>query len=204
MASVILTAREPGSISNLQASDEKGTTTGSFDLPTVQLEGREVVNRFVAGYVVIQKEDSTPASETDGEVIASGDIDLVSAQKTVSFTKVDQANGANLFITVFIKNAAGSYFWTSGQVINIVPQVFPDRPASDDDYTEISTVYESGTFVVPEDGWFKVVVTGRGVDGSTDTYPRDIKYKATCQVKCNSKLEKISEGEFQLRHLRGR
>ena len=67
-------------------------------------------------------------------------------------------------------------FWTSGQVINIVPQVFPDRPASDDDYTEISTVYESGTFVVPEDGWFKVVVTGRGVDGSTDTYPRDIKY----------------------------
>ena len=28
--------------------------------------------------------------------------------------------------------------------------------------------------------------------------------EATCQVKCNSKLEKISEGEFQLRHLRGR
>ena len=28
--------------------------------------------------------------------------------------------------------------------------------------------------------------------------------QATCQVKCNSKLEKISEGEFQLRHLRGR
>ena len=28
--------------------------------------------------------------------------------------------------------------------------------------------------------------------------------RATCQVKCNSKLEKISEGEFQLRHLRGR
>ena len=166
VASVTLTAREPGSISNLQASDEKGTTTGSFDLPTVQLDGREVVNRFVAGYVVIQKEDSTPASETDGEVIASSDIDPVSAQKTVSFTKVDQANGANLFITVFLKNAAGSYFWTSGQVINIVPQVFPDRPASDDDYTEISTVYESGTFVVPEDGWFKVVVTGRGTSGT--------------------------------------
>lgn len=28
--------------------------------------------------------------------------------------------------------------------------------------------------------------------------------EASCQVKCNSKLEKISEGEFQLRHLRGR
>lgn len=125
VASVTLTAREPGSISNLQASDEKGTTTGSFDLPTVQLEGREVVNRFVAGYVVIQKEDSTPASETDGEVIASGDIDPVSAQKTVSFTKVDQANGANLFITVFLENAAGSYFWSNGQVANVVPETLP-------------------------------------------------------------------------------
>ena len=31
-----------------------------------------------------------------------------------------------------------------------------------------------------------------------------ISLEATCQVKCNSKLEKISEGEFQLRHLRGR
>lgn len=176
VASVTLTAREPGSISNLQASDEKGTTTGSFDLPTVQLDGREVVNRFVAGYVVIQKEDSTPASETDGEVIASSDIDPTTTQKTISFTKLEQANGANLFITVFLKNAAGSYFWTSGQVANIIPKVFPDRPASDDDYTEIETVYESGTFVVPEDGWFKVVVTGRGNDGGTDTYPTDVKY----------------------------
>ena len=35
------------------------------------------------------------------------------------------------------------------------------------------------------------------LDGYTDSV-------ATCQVKCNSKLEKISEGEFQLRHLRGR
>lgn len=125
VASVTLTAREPGSISNLQASDEKGTTTGSFDLPTVQLDGREVVNRFVAGYVVIQKEDSTPASETDGEVIASSDIDPTTTQKTISFTKLEQANGANLFITVFLKNAAGSYFWTSGQVVNIVPETLP-------------------------------------------------------------------------------
>ena len=51
-------------------------------------------------------------------------------------------------------------------MVNIVPKVFPDRPESDDDYTEILTVYESGTFVVPEDGWFKVVVTGMGYDGS--------------------------------------
>ena len=165
VASVTLTAREPGSISNLQASDEKGTTTGSFDLPTVQLDGREVVNRFVAGYVVIQKEDSTPASETDGEVIASGDIDPVSAQKKVSFTKVDQANGANLFITVFIKNAAGSYFWTSGQVVNLIPKVFPDEPT---EYLEIERVTTSKEFVAPEEGWFEFIgLAASGKGGSS-------------------------------------
>ena len=41
-----------------------------------------------------------------------------------------------------------------------------------------------------------------GKDGRFLPFPRLI--VATCQVKCNSKLEKISEGEFQLRHLRGR
>ena len=163
VASVTLTAREPGSISNLQASDEKGTTTGSFDLPTVQLEGREVVNHFVAGYVVIQKEDSTPTSETDGEVIASGDIDPVSAQKTVSFTKVDQANGANLFITVFLKNAAGSYFWTSGQVKHIVPQVFPDPPST---YLEFEKIYSSQTWYAPEDGYFEFIGLAKSGDGN--------------------------------------
>lgn len=125
VASVTLTAKEPGNITNLAASDEKGTTTGSFDLPVVMLEGREVVNRFVAGYVVIQKEGSTPESETDGEVIESRDIDPTIAEKTVTFTKTEQKNGANLFITVFLKNHAGSYFWTSGQVVNVIPETKP-------------------------------------------------------------------------------
>lgn len=162
VASVTLTAKEPGSVTNLAATDEKGTTTGSFDLPVVMLEGKEVVNRFVAGYVVIQKEGSTPESETDGEVIASGDIDPVSAQKTVSFTKVDQANGANLFITVFLKNAAGSYFWTSGQVVNIVPDVFPAEPTS---WSQISKVTSSTTFTAPEQGWFKFIGVAKSGDG---------------------------------------
>lgn len=64
-----LTERNPGDIVNLTAIDEKGTTTGSFNLPTVNLDGRQVVDRFVAGYVVIQKEGSTPQNETDGEGI---------------------------------------------------------------------------------------------------------------------------------------
>lgn len=125
VASVTLTAKEPGSVTNLAATDEKGTTTGSFDLPVVMLEGKEVVNRFVAGYVVIQKEGSTPESETDGEVIESRDIDPTIAEKTVTFTKTEQKNGANLFITVFLKNHAGSYFWSNGKVVNITPETLP-------------------------------------------------------------------------------
>lgn len=125
VASVTLTAKEPGSVTNLAATDEKGTTTGSFDLPVVMLEGREVVNRFVAGYVVIQKEGSTPESETDGEVIANKDIDPAITTKTVTFTKTEQKNGANLFITVFLKNHAGQYSISTGQTVELVVEALP-------------------------------------------------------------------------------
>ena len=124
-ASVTLTAKEPGAVTNLVATDEKGTTTGSFDLPVVMVEGREAVNRFVTGYVVIQKEGGTPTTETDGEVIATADIDPKVTGKTVQFTKVGQKNGADLYITVFLKNAAGSYFWSNGQVVQLTPNVMP-------------------------------------------------------------------------------
>ena len=162
VASVTLTAKEPGSVTNLAATDEKGTTTGSFDLPVVMLEGKEVVNRFVAGYVVIQKEGSTPESETDGEVIASTDIDPAITSKTVTFTKTEQKNGANLFITVFLKNHAGSYFWSNGQVVNIVPKVFPDRPSS---YLELERVNVSKEFSAPEDGYFEFIGLAKSGDG---------------------------------------
>lgn len=166
VASVTLTAKEPGSVTNLAATDEKGTTTGSFDLPVVMLEGKEVVNRFVAGYVVIQKEGSTPESETDGEVIASTDIDPAITSKTVTFTKTEQKNGANLFITVFLKNHAGSFIWSNGQVVNIVPYVFPDNPTS---WIEMSKPSNSTTFTAPEDGWFQFIgIAASGKAGSDD------------------------------------
>ena len=162
IASVTLTAREPGAVTNLSASDTKGTTTGSFDLPVVTVAGREAVNRFVTGYVVIQKEGSTPTTERDGEVIASGTIDPQTSGKTVEFTKVGQKNGADLYITVFLKNAAGSYFWSNGQVVNLVPKIIPPRPTS---WNEITKLYNTSEWVAPEDGWFKIIVAGRGGNG---------------------------------------
>ena len=161
-ASVTLTAKEPGAATNLAATDEKGTTTGSFDLPVVMVEGREAVNRFVTGYVVIQKEGGTPTTEADGEVIATAEIDPKVTGKTVQFTKVGQKNGANLYITVFLKNAAGSYFWSSGQVVNIVPKVLPPKPTS---WSEITKLYNSSEWIAPEDGWFKIIIAGRGGNG---------------------------------------
>lgn len=168
VASVTLTAKEPGSVTNLAATDEKGTTTGSFDLPVVMLEGKEVVNRFVAGYVVIQKEGSTPESETDGEVIASTDIDPAITSKTVTFTKTEQKNGANLFITVFLKNHAGSFIWTSGQVVNLVPQVIPTR------YEFLECLTENTEWSPKENGTYRVTCIGASSNGTAGGTGRNI------------------------------
>ena len=160
-ASVTLTAKEPGAVTNLAATDEKGTTTGSFDLPVVMVEGREAVNRFVTGYVVIQKEGGTPTTEKDGEVIASADIDPKVTGKTVQFTKVGQKNGANLYITVFLKNAAGSYFWSSGQVAQITPRVIPDA------YEFLACLTQNTEWTPPEDGFYRITCIGKSGDGAT-------------------------------------
>ena len=160
-ASVTLTAKEPGAVTNLAATDEKGTTTGSFDLPVVMVEGREAVNRFVTGYVVIQKEGGTPTTEADGEVIASAEIDPKVTGKTIQFTKVGQKNGANLYITVFLKNAAGSYFWSSGQVVQITPRVIPDG------YELLTCLTQNTEWTPPEDGFYRITCIGKSGDGAT-------------------------------------
>ena len=160
-ASVTLTAKEPGAVTNLAATDEKGTTTGSFDLPVVMVEGREAVNRFVTGYVVIQKEGGTPTTEADGEVIASAEIDPKVTGKTIQFTKVGQKNGANLYITVFLKNAAGSYFWSNGQVVQITPRVIPDA------YEFLACLTQNTEWAPPEDGFYRITCIGKSGDGAT-------------------------------------
>ena len=172
-ASVTLTAKEPGAVTNLAATDEKGTTTGSFDLPVVMVEGREAVNRFVTGYVVIQKEGGTPTTEADGEVIASAEIDPKVTGKTIQFTKVGQKNGANLYITVFLKNAAGSYFWSNGQVAQITPRVIPDA------YEFLACLTQNTEWTPPEDGFYRITCIGAsssgvgGTDGYRENNPAD-------------------------------
>ena len=166
-ASVTLTAKEPGAVTNLVATDEKGTTTGSFDLPVVMVEGREAVNRFVTGYVVIQKEGGVPASERDGEVIASAEIDPRITNKSVNFVKYNQKDGATFYITVFLKNAAGRYGGNNGVYTYVTPKIIPDEPTG---WSEIKTDYSSGSFTFPETGYFKIVVAGGGGKGGNGDY----------------------------------
>lgn len=52
--------------------------------------------------------------------------------------------------------------WTSGQVIQIVPKVFPDPPAS---YNEIERIKSSKTWAVPEDGYFQIDAISKSGDG---------------------------------------
>lgn len=107
--------------------------------------------------VVIQKVGSAPTSITDGTEIYRGTGTTVTATDLVRLEEY--------YWGVFTVDEAGSY--RSPVTSEMYSYDFPDQPASENDYTEISTVYESGTFVVPEDGWFKVVVTGRGTAGTS-------------------------------------
>ena len=60
-------------------------------------------------------------------------------------------------------------FWSNGQVINIIPHVFPDPPSS---YTELERVTASKTFTAPERGWFKFIALGESGDGGRYDYGR--------------------------------
>lgn len=117
--------------------------------------------------VVIQKQGSEPTDITDGTEIYRG------TDETCTATGLEQST--DYYFAIYTVSSLGIY---KRPVVKSYRFDFPDKP-SDDDYTEISTVTTSGTFVVPENGWFKVVVTGKGFDGGTDTSPSECDYRVT-------------------------
>ena len=55
------------------------------------------------------------------------------------------------------------YLWSSRQVVNIVPEVFPSEPTA---WSEIRKVTNATTFTAPEQGWFRfIAVAGSGKGG---------------------------------------
>lgn len=47
-------------------------------------------------------------------------------------------------------------------MVNIVPKVLPPKPTS---WSEITKLYNSSEWIAPEDGWFKIIIAGRGGNG---------------------------------------
>lgn len=148
----------PAQVTNFQVTGSGSSPVLSWVNPTDDPLYKETV--------VIQKVGSAPTSITDGTEIYRGTGTTVTATDLVRLEEY--------YFAVFTVDEAGSY--RSPVVSEMYSYDFPDQPASEDDYTEISTVYESGTFVVPEDGWFKVVVTGRGTAGGWAVEPTSTKY----------------------------
>lgn len=69
-----------------------------------------------------------------------------------------------------------SFIWSSGQIVNLVPNVFPDTPTS---YLELERVISSKVFVAPEDGWFEFIgLAASGKGGSTSTMMHGKQYAA--------------------------
>lgn len=60
-----------------------------------------------------------------------------------------------------------SFIWSSGQIVNLVPNVFPDTPTS---YLELERVTSSKVFVAPEDGWFEFIGLAASGKGGREDY----------------------------------
>lgn len=57
--------------------------------------------------------------------------------------------------------------WSSGQTVNLIPKVFPDKPSS---YIEMEQVRSSKTWTAPEDGWFQFIGLATSGKGGVDAY----------------------------------
>lgn len=149
----------PGPVTNFNIEGTGGSPVLSWKNP--------IDDELYQETVVIQKQDSEPTDITDGTEIYRG------TDETCTATGLEQST--DYYFAIYTVSGLGVY---EQPVVKSYRFDFPDKP-SDDDYTEISTVRTSGTFVVPENGWFKVVVTGKGSDGGTDTSPSGCDYRVT-------------------------
>ena len=68
-------------------------------------------------------------------------------------------------------------FWSNGQTVNLVPNVFPAEPTG---WSEMQKYTTSTTFTAPEDGWFKfigVAKSGEGGNSNTWTDPNGKRWR---------------------------
>lgn len=102
--------------------------------------------------VVIQKVGSAPTSLTDGTEIYRGTGTTVTA--------IDLVRLEEYYFAVFTVDEVGSH--RSPVVSEMYSYDFPAEP---DSYSEITKLYSSNEWEATEDGWFKIIIAGRGGAG---------------------------------------
>lgn len=150
----------PGPVTNFNIEGTGGSPVLSWKNP--------IDDELYVATVVVRKVGSKPTEITDGTEVYRGTDE--------SFTDSGLESHTEYYYGIYTVGEDGLY---QNPVFSEKYYFeFPDKPG-DDEYTEFSTVTSSGIFVVPEDGWFKVVVTGKGTDGGTNTSPTKCDYRVT-------------------------
>lgn len=104
--------------------------------------------------IVVQKEDSAPISISDGSEIYRGNGETVIASGLERLK--------NYYWGVFTVNAEGG---TRGPVTTGPYSFdFPEKP-DNNNYTEIEKILSSKKFIIPEDGWFKIIAVAKSGNG---------------------------------------
>lgn len=125
------------------------------------------------GVYVVVNEEHIPENKEDGTVVYDGTAETY----TSDIVEADK----NYYIRVFSHNPDGMV-QEEGEGTSVVatPTAYPEQPSSDAEYT-LSTTYEgntSGTWIAPKTGWYRIVVAGKGADGSEGELGRHLRLGA--------------------------
>ena len=134
----------PAQVTNFQVTGSGSSPVLSWVNPTDDPLYHETV--------VIQKVGSAPTSLTDGTEIYRGTGTTVTA--------IDLVRLEEYYFAVFTVDEVGSH--RSPVVSEMYSYDFPAEP---DSYSEITKLYSSNEWEATEDGWFKIIIAGRGGTG---------------------------------------
>lgn len=136
----------PAQVTNFQVTGSGSSPVLSWTNPTDDPLYHETV--------VIQKVGSAPTSLTDGIEIYRGTGTTVTA--------IDLVRLEEYYFAVFTVDEVGSH--RSPVVSEMYSYDFPAEP---DSYSEITKLYSSNEWEATEDGWFKIIIAGRGGTGGS-------------------------------------
>lgn len=126
------------------------------------LSWKNPVGENFAGVYVVMNETHIPESKEDGTLIYEG------TQESYESGIVE--GGKSYYIRLFTYNSEGM-IQEGGEGTSIVatPTTYPEKPDSESEY-KLTQTYEGNTnttWTAPKTGWYRIVVAGKGADGSS-------------------------------------